>query len=340
MRKRVPGGGAPSFPLAQQAQGALEYAFRVPAATRRWTAAQQANEVTVHKVATKTTLMFLGCLAAIVTGCGGPDTPEELFADGMSQFERVRFELAGKRFRRLADRFPDSGLAGQARLMQGLAIAYDRNKPKPAKAIELFRELEASDPSMAPQAALAAAHCIAHSYFGVHYEDRGPMPDFAAGREAYEHVVAAYPETPQAREAEYHAAQTLEMATFDPDYAEAARRYNAILTRDPESVWANMASFRLARIYDDFDPDPEKAIHYFRIHLDTRDPDDQERVLRCMFRIGALYMDQLGDRARARTWFERMHREYPRSIWSNRVLNRLETLDGLEAGEGRPDAEG
>jgi len=287
----------------------------------------------------KITTAALFCLVAagLAAGCGGPNTPEDLFADGVSQIERGRFNLAVRSFERLAERFPESALVGQARLLAGLALAYDRNKPRPEQALAAFRALEKSDPAMASRAALAAANCLAHNYMRVHYEDRGPLPDFSAARKAYEHVMATYPESAEAHQAAYYLARSYEMDTFEPDYKEAARRYKAILAELPGSVWASRACHRLARIYDDLDPDPEQAIRYYKQHIPTRDPDDQERILRCMFRIAALYMDELGDQKSAREWFERMQRDYPRSVWSNRVLNRLDKLDELEGSEKTPD---
>ena len=82
-------------------------------------------------------LFFIHCVAIfacvpVMTGCENKKTPEEIAAAEEAKWRKGQLEKAGKYYRQLAEKYPDSANATEAKA-KGEAISLELAPPPPKK---------------------------------------------------------------------------------------------------------------------------------------------------------------------------------------------------------------
>jgi outer membrane protein assembly factor BamD (BamD/ComL family) len=168
---------------------------------------------------------------------------EALWARGTS-LDATRPEDAADAYRDLADDYPDSGRAAEARFRQGMALYRAREYSDAVTALRQYMEIAPTNPHLAEVE--EAIYRAGRAYLsGI----RGPfafLRSKEAGYEALEYVPQGFPNGAYADDALFALGDAY---LADEDYVNAVVRYRELLIKYPDSEWTFRARLGLAEAY-------------------------------------------------------------------------------------------
>ena len=185
---------------------------------------------------------------------GGPETPEALAMEGMTDFNRGKYSAALKRFVEIKDRFPFSEVALLAELKAADSNYY---MDKFSEAKTLYEEFEANHPTneAVPYVLFQISMCY-YSQIGTHDRDPGNAQNAV---QAFERLNRSFPRSPYFVEAsaraqaarDFLAQHEFSVATFyvriDED-KQAQGRLEYLLANYPQSSVSPQATELLAQL--------------------------------------------------------------------------------------------